>query len=78
MIRKTHHHTGERFSQMDTDTLRRVMRRTYKFAADSNADQRGAQAELKTRKRLIASYLAEKRADANTDAERFCIDGSAA
>lgn len=49
-MRATHHTTGERFRDMDSATLRKVVRRTYRFAADNNADQRSAQAELRRRK----------------------------
>lgn len=45
-----HSCTGERWRDMDVETLRKVMRRTHRFAADSAADQRAAQAELQRRK----------------------------
>lgn len=48
-IRRTHSLTKERFSAMSDERLRKVIRRTYKLAADTSADQRGAQKELQRR-----------------------------
>ena len=47
-----HHTTGERFRDMTDDTLRKVMRRTYRMAADNNQDARAAQNELRRRKTI--------------------------
>ena len=48
--RKTHSATGEAFAEMSIEQLRKVMRRTYRFAADTPADARSAQEELRSRR----------------------------
>lgn len=50
-VRRTHSTTGERFAKMSDETLRLVLRRKYRLAADTAADQIGAQRELQARRR---------------------------
>lgn len=42
--------TGERFRTMSDETLRKVLRRMHRFAADTVADQTAAQQELRRRR----------------------------
>lgn len=46
----THSKTGEKFAEMSDETLLKIVRRVYKFAADTSADQRFAQTELRARR----------------------------
>jgi hypothetical protein len=49
-LRARHSTTGVRFREMDDETLRKVLRRTYRMAADSLDDRHSAKAELQRRK----------------------------
>jgi hypothetical protein len=49
MTERRHSATGERFNEMTEEQLSRVIRRTYRFAADKPADARAAQTELRRR-----------------------------
>lgn len=50
---RKHSLTGEKFRDMEPEKLRAVLRRTYKFAADSVRDQRYAQRELQHRRGVM-------------------------
>lgn len=45
-----HSATGEPFADMSDETLRLVLRRRYRYAADTVADCQAAQAELRRRR----------------------------
>ena len=49
-IKTSHSATGVRFRDMDDETLRKVLRRTYRFAADTTPDRQAAQTEVRRRK----------------------------